>query len=250
MQSEKNIFNLSKSDCSFIGASIFVSFFVLWFLWKVLELPSIFALLAMDDAAAWVQAIGSLILVGVTVFLFFAGESRRNIEKDAERKIDIDKAKLFLLQNGNVFGEIEVFSKLNQIHYYDDSRRGEGSNLFYYPALDYFYVEYESIKKLCWEFEVFMQMQVPIGVPELCVPYVFEQQKIIRQISNFVREDRKAINDLLRLKASRKRSFENYELLWVAEIDYEFSCSIPMLKKLINELKLSYEKMEHEIFSR
>lgn len=248
MQSERGLFNLSKSDCAFLGASVLVAFFVIWFFWKALGWPSVVDLLSENNAAAWVQAVGSLVLVGVTVFLFYAGEKQRKTEKDAERKKDIDKAKMYLLQNGNVFGELEIFVMTNSIRNYDDSRRGEGSNLYHYPALDYYYVEYESIRRICVTYEIFMQMQVPMGVPDLCVSYIYEQQKIIRQISSLVNEERRCIVDLLALKAMRKRSFKTDELLLVAEMDLEFSYTIPLLKNLINELKSSYERMKSEIF--
>lgn len=248
MQSERGLFNLSKSDCAFLGASVLVAFIVIWFFWKALGWPSVIDLLSMKDAAAWVQAVGSLVLVGVTVFLFYAGEKQRKIEKDAERKKDIDKAKMYLLQNGDVFGELEIFVKFNSIHNYDDSRRGEGSNLYHYPSLQYYYDEYESIRRICVAYEIFMQMQVPLGVPDLCVSYIFEQQKIIRKISKLVNDERRFVSDFLALKATRIVKFELKHLLLVSEMDLEFSYAIPLLKNLINELKSSYERMMSEIF--
>lgn len=67
-------------DQSLIASVLFVGFFVVWFLWSVLKWPSLIELLDKPNAAAWVQALGSIGVLAYSWHVFY--RSRQNEIKD------------------------------------------------------------------------------------------------------------------------------------------------------------------------
>lgn len=70
-------------DQSFIASALFVGFFVIWFLWAELKWPSLNVLLKNNNAAAWVQAFGSISAILITAFIA-RYDSRKRVEKDKD----------------------------------------------------------------------------------------------------------------------------------------------------------------------
>lgn len=249
MQVGKKSSNQMSSWQALTASTLFVSFFVIWFLWGALDWPSLSVLLKSKDAASWVQAVGSLILVGVTVFIFYIGEEGRKRDKKEDKAKDIDEARIYILSNSNLFSSIEFFLELDDIYQYSGKRVGSPNNIYYYPALNYFLIYKDAVQELNWMYEEFLQMQVPMGVPKLCVVHVYEQYKIIKQINGIFRDDRSFMHELLAIKKRGVRIFDDFELNFISEMDKEFGYSIMYLKKFINDLRLANHKMKQDIFS-
>lgn len=221
---------------SMIAAAVFVGVFVLWFFWAALDIPSPFALLAHRDAAPWVQAIGSLIMVGIAVFTFYAGESRREVERQEEKKLDLDEAKFFLLRNGKSFTGIYSYAFTNQMIYYDPNHRGKGNTLFYYPAVNLFSKIYPQIENLYGEFNEFMQMQVPMGVPRACIEHIDKHQRLVSQLFSIINSNRLHIERIKEICERPGKIIQYHEIEIFEEMDRDLEIYIPHLKRLNLEL--------------
>lgn len=118
MKAKKREFKPTKSECAFIGAVLFVSFFVLWFLFG--------AWLKDFDLLCWIekrpgfwvflQALAALITLVSTLILWLwqVRVQRRTDDERLEEKGKLNsykkhQLKKFVLSNGSVFAEIEWF---------------------------------------------------------------------------------------------------------------------------------------------
>lgn len=221
---------------SMVAAAAFVGVFVIWFLWVALDIPPPFTLLAHRDAATWVQAIGSLVMVGISVFIFYAGESRREAERHEEKRLDLDEARFFFLRNGNSFTSIYAYAFTNYMIYYNPNHRGKGQTLFYYPAVNLFSKIYPEIEKLYREFNEFMQMQVPMGVPRTCIAHIDKHQRIVNQLYTIIESNRLHIERIKTICNRPGKIIDYYELESLSEMDNVLEYYIPHLKKLNLEL--------------
>lgn len=111
MKKENNYSTIKKSDCAFFGAALILGFFVVWFLWTALKLPTLLVLLQHKDAAAWVQAFGSISAILVTAYIARRDTRARNEEKEALHKKEMRRI-AFFINRSDLFSSI---SRLLQI---------------------------------------------------------------------------------------------------------------------------------------
>lgn len=91
MSEKKNRSWPMTREQSFIAAAVFVSFFVLWFLWAAVGDKFICWIGGKSNLSGWVQAIGSLMIVGVTVFLW--SKDRLLMQRKELQEIEIENVK-------------------------------------------------------------------------------------------------------------------------------------------------------------
>lgn len=202
------------------------------------------------NIASWVQAIGALIMVGISVSIFVIGENRRNEEKKEERDLLIDEAKFYLLRHGSAFLGIYTYAFSSQLIFYRPENRGRGNTLFHFPAVSLFIHMIPQIQQLHAEFQEFMQMQVPMGVPKLCVGHIHQHYSIVTLINNILDSNKLNVEKIRTLEKSRNTAYEQPELSILEEMEDHLSLYVPHLIKLNNELKIAHEKMLKEIFNR
>lgn len=199
------------------------------------------------NIASWVQAIGALIMVGISVSIFVIGESRRNKEKDEEMKLLVDEAKFFLLRHASAFIGVYTYAFGNQLEFYKPERRGSGQNLASFPAVTLFMQVTPQIERLHADFQEFMQMQVPMGVPKLCISHIHKHCTIVSQINNILDVNRLNLQKIIELKQSYFCDLDDNSLMIATELEENFSMYIPYLVKYNNELKNAHETMLKEI---
>ena len=228
---------------SMVAAALFIGFFATWFFWNALEFPTLIELLRHKDAAAWVQAIGALIMVGLTVALFYLGEYRRNEERLEEKKLEMDEAKFYFLLNGASFTTIYTYPLPNQFTFYDPNKIGERGTILHYPAVFLFMQVYPQLEKLHAEFQEFMIMQVPLGVPRLCVSHIEGHRRVVSQIYNVVTANKFYIDKIEEYKDIRGLSIDGYDQIIFEEMEVVLKYYIPHLQRLTSELKEVHESL-------
>lgn len=83
-------------DQSFVAAAVFVSFFVLWFLWAAAGDRFICWIGGKDNLSGWVQAIGSIAAILVTAYIARKDSVERDREKNIELQKELKKIKFYL----------------------------------------------------------------------------------------------------------------------------------------------------------
>lgn len=199
------------------------------------------------NIASWVQAIGALIMVGISVSIFVIGESRRNKEKEEEMKLLVDEAKFFLIRHGSAFTGVYTYAFGNQLAFYKPDRSGEGKSLASFPAVTLFMQVIPQIERLHADFQEFMQMQVPMGVPKLCISHIHKHCTLVSQINSILDANRHNVQKIIELQKSYFCNLDDYELIMVKELEEQLGMYIPYLVKYNNELKNAHETMLKEI---
>nr|WP_314709491.1 hypothetical protein [uncultured Comamonas sp.] len=104
MKAKKREFKPTKSECAFIGAVLFVVFFVLWFLWSAIGNKFIELVGGSEHLASWVQALGSIAAIfGAAAGTRWQISKQMHIAKEGELRSYIHMSEISLEMCNAIF---------------------------------------------------------------------------------------------------------------------------------------------------
>lgn len=150
MKAKKREFKPTKSECAFIGAFLFVSFFVLWFLFGTWLKDFEFLCWIEKRPGFWafLQALAAIVTLVSTAITWYWQISRQKIAEEnlfnEKEKLNTYKKYEFrkFLRTHSVFQEIELFTKGYDFTFFD-----RGSDIFKEKSIVNFFSEYDFFHK-------------------------------------------------------------------------------------------------------
>ena len=190
-----------------------------------------------SNIASWLQAIGGLIMVGITVALYYLGEKRRDEERSEEKQLEVDEAKFYFLNHAGLFMSVPTYGITNQINYFKNVGSGRRGNISNYPAVFLFNQIYPQIERLQSELQEFMCMQVPLGIPRMCITHVDKHKRIINEIFSLAALSKFHLDKLEGLSDIRKPFTDEYMVFHLEQAEDHLKHYVPRLQLLTKEFE-------------
>lgn len=200
-----------------ICASIFIGFFVLWFLWAAVGDKLICWIGGKNNLSGWVQAFGSILAIVAAIFIS-NNESRANKKQKEKEKLDRISAYSY------VFKKVQDFFK-----FAEDSLNSYGNASFYFKDWEHPKDRFNEDEML-YLIGLLEKIDFDIFNDVLAGKYLMELKLSARELSDVIIHRSKLKDDELRAVYD----YENYTMS-----DAEYSDHIDGLFKMV-EISCEY----------
>lgn len=162
---------------SFIAAAIFLSSLVAVLLLAAVGEKLLNWISTYSGLAAWLQAIGALAIVYATYELHNSTRRELRHEANERKRIEKIKTKFFVIQNREIFGNIQMF--LSSIEY---SKTFKHIPSVKYPSVEYYRVVNRHLDVLTRSNSELSKLFTNNYIPDSCLGYVYEINFHLRQL--------------------------------------------------------------------